>query len=168
MDTPVQLSALRAGEIDLGVVRNASPAAGIQTEDLFSEPMVLALPETHFLTSAKTVSAAHLRDEPFILWPRASSPTIRDQVFAYCQTAGFMPRVVMEGADIQTQLGLVSAAIGVSPQPASFANLRRHGVVFKPLRRAPRSTVQVAWLEAAPPRHLAEAVHVARELARAV
>jgi DNA-binding transcriptional LysR family regulator len=124
--------------------------------------MVLALPETHPLTAATTLSAADLREERFILWPRASSPTFREQVFAYCQGAGFTPHVSMEGSDIETQLGLVSAAIGVSPQPASFANLRRHGVRFTPLRRAPRSTVQIAWRATSPPPHLAAAIDAAR------
>jgi DNA-binding transcriptional LysR family regulator len=166
LDTPVQLAALRAGEIDLGVVRAAGPAAGIQTEDLFSEPMVLAVPAAHPLATATRVSASDLRDEPFILWPRDSSPVFHDQVFAWCREAGFRPAVAMEGGDIETQLGLVSAAIGVSPQPASFANLRRHGVRFRPLLDAPRSMVQLAWLQASPPPHLTAAIDAARTAAR--
>jgi len=161
LDTPPQLAALRAGEIDLGVVRASGPAAGIQLEDLFSEPMVLAVPSAHRLATAKAATAADLRSESFILWPRTSSPLFHDHVFAYCRKAGFTPHIVMEGGDIETQLGLVSAGIGVSPQPASFANLQRRGVAFTPLRQAPRSTVQLAWLHKAPPPHLAHAIAAA-------
>jgi DNA-binding transcriptional LysR family regulator len=166
LDTPPQLAALRAGEIDLGVVRAAGPAAGVQMADLFSEPMVLAVPAAHPLAAADAVSADDLRTEPIIAWPRVTSPLFHDQILAYCADAGFTPRVAMEGAEIETQLGLVSAGLGVSPQPATFANLRRRGVVFTPLRGAPSTTVQLAWLQAAPPPWLTAAIdaaHVACE-----
>jgi DNA-binding transcriptional LysR family regulator len=168
LDTPPQLAALRAGEIDLGVVRafpTSGPAAGIQMEDLFSEPMVLAVPSSHRLATAKAAAATDLRAESFILWPRTSSPLFHDHVYDYCRKAGFSPHIVMEGGDIETQLGLVSAGIGVSPQPASFANLQRRGVAFTPLRRAPRSTVQLAWLQKSPPPHLAHAIAAAHAAA---
>jgi DNA-binding transcriptional LysR family regulator len=161
MDTPLQLAALRNGEIDLGVVRAAGPAAGIHMEDLFSEPIVLALPTAHPLATANIVSGAELREESFILWPRASSPLFHDQIIAYCRDSGFTPRIAMEGADIETQLGLVSTGIGISPQPASFANLQRRGVTFTPLQHAPRSTVQLAWLQTTPPPHLAVVIAAA-------
>ncbi|MFG1710942.1 LysR family transcriptional regulator [Nonomuraea sp. M3C6] len=169
LDTPPQLAALRAAELDLGVVRSAGPASGIQLEDLFSEPMMIALPSDHRLAEASILTGADLRDEQFILWPRTTSPLFHDQVLAYCQAEGFAPRTAMEGRDIESQLGLVSAGIGISPQPASFANLGRSGVTFKPLRDPPVSTVQLAWLRAAPPPHLADAIaaaHYATQRAR--
>ncbi len=161
MDTPVQTAALRAGEIDIGVVRSAGPAAGIGLEDLFREPMVLALPHAHPLAQRRSLSAADLASEAFITWPRATSPLFHDQVHNYCRTAGFQPTVVMEGNDIETQLGLVSEGIGISPQPASFANLRRAGVVFRGLASAPESVVQLAWSAAAPPPHIDHAIRLA-------
>jgi DNA-binding transcriptional LysR family regulator len=90
-----------------------------------------------------------------------ASPLFHDQVHAYCGTGGFRPRVVMEGADIETQLGLVSAAIGISPQPASFAGLQRRGVVFRPLADPPESTVQLAWPGSPVPRLLPAVIELA-------
>ena len=60
--------------------------------------------------------------------------------------------VAMEGSDIETQLGLVSADVGISLQPASFARLGRAGVAWRQLAAdAPTtSSVQLAWCE--PPR----------------
>lgn len=162
LDTPLQLAALRTGELDLGIVRSADPATDIAVADLFAEPMVIALPASHPLCGGDVVTAADLRAEPFILWPRTASPLFRDQFVAYCAAAGFRPRIVMEGADIETQLGLVSASIGVSPQPASFASLRRRGVDFRPLDDAPESIVQLAWAEASPPGHLPALLEIAR------
>jgi DNA-binding transcriptional LysR family regulator len=162
LDSPLQLAALRTGELDLGIVRSAGPATDIAAEDLFSEPMVIALPADHPLCRASVVTAADLRAENFILWPRIASPLFRDQFVAYCAAGGFRPRIVMEGADIETQLGLVSASIGISPQPASFASLRRRGVDFRPLEDAPESVVQLAWAQVSPPGHLPALLEIAR------
>jgi len=162
MDSPVQLAALRTGELDLGIVRSLDPAADITLKDLFAEPMAIAMAHSHPLARADLVTAADLRDEPLILWPRTASPLFHDQVIAYCGTAGLRPRIIMEGADIETQLGLVSAGIGISPQPASFASLRRHGVTFRRLQAAPESTVQLAWPRSSPPRHLPALLEIAR------
>jgi DNA-binding transcriptional LysR family regulator len=161
LDSPLQLAALRTGELDLGIVRSADPATDIAVEDLFPESMVIALPASHPLCGTDVVTAADLRTEPFILWPRTASPLFRDQFVAYCAAAGFRPRIVMEGADIETQLGLVSAEIGISPQPASFASLRRRGVHFRPLSDAPESIVQLAWPASSPPRHLPALLEIA-------
>lgn len=166
MDSPLQLAALRTGELDLGVVRLTGPIAGVHLRDLYSEPMTLAVPHDHPLASLPTVAAKDLRDQPFILWPRTTSQTFYDQVLAYCNRAGFQPRIVMEATDVETQLGLVSAGIGVSPQPASFTNLGRKGIVFRTLVEAPESTVQLAWLEASPPQILQTVIDIAAAVHR--
>jgi DNA-binding transcriptional LysR family regulator len=74
MDSPAQLAALHAGELDLGIVRSAGPATGIHFEDLFSEPMIIALTHGDRLTDRDVITGLDLRDEPFILWPRTASP----------------------------------------------------------------------------------------------
>jgi DNA-binding transcriptional LysR family regulator len=168
MDSPVQLAALHAGELDFGIVRAAAPVAGIALEDLFSEPMIVALSSDHRLAAVDRVTAVDLSEEFFVLWPRTASPLFHDQVLAYCRQAGVEPRIAMEGADIETQLGLVSAGIGISPQPASFANLRRRNVTFRPLADAPTSTVQLAWRATSPPEHLGPMIEIARGAAELV
>ncbi|MGH3402610.1 MAG: LysR substrate-binding domain-containing protein [Streptosporangiaceae bacterium] len=161
MDSPVQLAALRTNELDLGIVRSVNPAADITLEDMFAEPMAIAMAHGHPLASADIVTAADLHQEPLIVWPRTASPLFHDQIVAYCSTVGFRPCIVMEGDDIETQLSLVSAAIGISPQPASFASLQRRGVTFRPLQGAPESTIQLAWPRASPPQHLSALLEIA-------
>ena len=77
--------------------------------------------------------------------PRARADFF-DIITSYCREHGFSPRIVAEGADIETQLGLVAAGLGVSLQPSYYANLRPPGVAFPPLRGAvPEVALQVAW-----------------------
>ena len=147
MDTPIQLGALRDGQIDIGIVRSAPEVADIQLTNLVAEPMVAVVPESHRLASCGVIDVAELAREAFVLWPRAVSESFHDQVIGVCQRAGFSPHVAMEGTDIETQLGLVSAGIGVSLQPAGFRALRRVGVRFIELAPpVPTSWLQLAWL----------------------
>jgi DNA-binding transcriptional LysR family regulator len=146
MDTAAQLVALVAGRIDVGLVRSAAPRPLLTTEDLVAEPLVAALAEDHRLANESSIDPVELADEPFVLWPRALGADFFDIVTGYCRKHGFSPRVVAEGQDIETQLGLVSAGWGVSLQPAFYANLRPVGVVFRPLLGDPPPVVlQVAW-----------------------
>jgi DNA-binding transcriptional LysR family regulator len=151
MDTRVSLGALRDGRVDVAIVRSSPEVQGIAVRDLVAEPMIAALPHGHPLAGRGPIDVADLRGEDFVLWPRSVSESFHDQVIGVCQRAGYSPRVVMEGTDIETQLGLVSAGIGVSLQPAGFAALRRVGVTFARLAPpVPTSMVQLAWLEREP------------------
>jgi DNA-binding transcriptional LysR family regulator len=148
MDTPEMLNALRYGHVDIGIARSAGNATDLRVVRLVEEPMVVVLPADHRLVARARISPADLRDEEFVLWPRSTNPSFHDQVLALCAAEGFRPQVAMEGTDIETQLGLVSAGVGVSLQPASFANLRRTGVEWRPLAGvAPRSWLELVWRE---------------------
>jgi DNA-binding transcriptional LysR family regulator len=146
MDTAAQLTALADRRIDIGVVREAAASRTLDNERLVSEPLVVVLPEGHPLAAAETVSPRALADEPFVLWPRMLGPDFFDRIIAYCRKHGFNPRIVAEGDDVETQLGLVAAGTGVSLQPAYYADLRRAGVAFRPLEGdAPRVALQMSW-----------------------
>jgi DNA-binding transcriptional LysR family regulator len=54
-----------------------------------------------------------------------------------CRAAGVAPLVAYEGAEYQTILSLVAAALGVSLVPRSVANLQRRGVVYRAIPDAP-------------------------------
>jgi len=50
---------------------------------------------------------------------------------------------------MQTIVSLVAAGMGVALVPASLVNLRRFGVVYRPLAgRSPRIEVGIAWRRA--------------------
>ena len=65
---------------------------------------------------------------------------------AACQGQGFTPVVVQEATEMLTLVGLVAAGIGVALVPASVAQLRTTGVVYRPLLDASLTTELVlAW-----------------------
>jgi DNA-binding transcriptional LysR family regulator len=145
-DTAAQMVALTEGRMDVGLVRAAAPTAAVVVEQLVEERLLVALPADHALAGEDEVDPAALSSEPFVLWPRALGMEFFDIITSYCREHGFSPRIVAEGADIETQLGLVAAGLGVSLQPSYYANLRPPGVVFLPLEgEVPQVALQVAW-----------------------
>lgn len=164
-DTGAQLVALADGRLDVGVVRAASPTAAVAVEHLVSEPLLAALPGDHPLAGQDEIDPADLAAEAFVLWPRSLGMAFFDIITSYCREHGFSPRIVAEGADIETQLGLVAAGLGVSLQPAYYANLRPPGVVFRPLAgEVPMVALQVAWRRADRSPAVAHFVDAARAL----
>lgn len=146
LDTSAQVVALADRRIDVGVVRAATPSEMVAVEELVAEPLVVALPHDHALAGRAAIDPAALADEPFVLWPRPLGAAFFDLITGYCRDHGFSPHIVAEGADIETQLGLVAAGLGVSLQPSYYANLRPPGVVFRPLSgQVPTVALQVAW-----------------------
>jgi DNA-binding transcriptional LysR family regulator len=166
-DTAAQLVALADGSLDVGLVRAADPTETVAIEHLVAEPLLAALPSDHPLAGAASIVPEDLADEPFVLWPRPLGRAFFDIITRYCLDHGFSPRIVAEGADIETQLGLVAAGLGVSLQPSYYANLRPPGVVFLPLEgEVPQIALQVAWRRADRSPAVAHFVAAALECAR--
>ncbi|HEX8753426.1 MAG TPA: LysR family transcriptional regulator [Solirubrobacterales bacterium] len=111
---------LRAGEFDLvllfefpGVGERLG--AGMRRYPLLDDPLHLALPHDHPLTSRKRLRLEDLREEAWIQ-TSAASPCAR-HVIRSCHAAGFEPRVSFESDDYQTVQGLVAAGVGVALIP---------------------------------------------------
>ncbi|MEG3863168.1 LysR family transcriptional regulator [Microcoleus sp. herbarium12] len=163
LTTNEQLQRLRFGQIDIGFVRPPIEEDAINSEIVFREPLIVALPETHpAADSGAFVELRELSAEPFILFPRSQAPGLYDAIVSLCLQAGFSPIAGQEAIQMQTIISLVAASMGVAIVPASMQNFQRSGVVYKSL---PESTCTVAialiWR-----RHPTEAVQRFLEVAR--
>lgn len=141
MTTNEQLERLRFGQIDIGFVRPPIEEDGINSEIVFREPLIVALPETHPKADRAVVELRELAAEPFILFPRSQAPGLYDAIVSLCLEAGFSPIAGQEAIQMQTIISLVAAEMGVAIVPASMQNFQRSGVVYKSL---PESTCMVA------------------------
>ena len=148
--TDVQLGALRQGDLDAGLVLPPVSDAAFEYAPLFDDPLVAALPAAGRAASGKgPIALDSLENEPFILFPRQVGSSLYDLIVGACQAAGFSPRVEQEAIQMQTIVSLVAAGMGVALVPASLVNLRRFGVVYRPLAgRSPRIEVGIAWRRA--------------------
>ncbi len=145
--TDLQLEALLRDELDVGIVLAPVADPRLAFRPLLREPLVAALAANDkALVSAKTLSVSALRERPFILFPRPLAPGLYDSIIGVCERAGFSPRVGQEAIQMQTIVSLVSVRMGVALVPRSLTNLKRTGVVYRPLEeKSPLVTTGVAW-----------------------
>ncbi|MFE6775992.1 LysR family transcriptional regulator [Streptomyces sp. NPDC057702] len=150
MTSAPQLTALREGSIDVGLLReppeDAPEGAGLRFRTVVDERFVAVLPAAHPLAAGRVVPLARLADEPFVLLPRAAGPRFHDRIVAVCQGAGFTPRVAQHAVEWQTVCALVETGLGVSLAPASVRRLRLRGVAYRALApEVARTRVAIAW-----------------------
>jgi DNA-binding transcriptional LysR family regulator len=150
----VQLAAFDAGEIDAGFVLHApgAPPPGLAAWRSLAEPMVMALPAGHPQATRKSVDFAAVAGEPLVIFPRPVAPSVFDAVLGFYRERGATPHIAQEAIQMQTIVNLVSAGIGLAWVPAALTQLRRPGVVYKPLAgRALRCETSLVWREDAAP-----------------
>jgi DNA-binding transcriptional LysR family regulator len=117
--------------------------AGMRRADLLEDPMHLALPKGHRLTSKSKIRLEDLGSEPWVQ-TSAASPCAR-HVVRSCHTAGFEPNVAFESDDYQTVQGLVAAGVGVALIPQLALSTVREDIVIRSLHpRSPVRTVVAA------------------------
>jgi DNA-binding transcriptional LysR family regulator len=126
---------LHERQIDVGFVYLPLEDPSLNIEGITREPLVLALPEAHPLTSEDQVELGALAEEPFVLPARYQRmPGLYGRVTEACRQAGFTPEAVQKDVWLmQTIVGLVAAGIGVALVPSSLQNIPRRGVVYKPV-----------------------------------
>jgi DNA-binding transcriptional LysR family regulator len=132
--TAEQIVALLNGILDLGFLRDGEPREGLTIEPILREPYIAVLPSRHKLAAKAAISAAELRDEPFVLFARKMGSLAYDRTVACCEAEGFRPNIVQDAPQWPTVLQLVAAGLGVSLAPACIRRIKTTGVVFKKVR----------------------------------
>jgi DNA-binding transcriptional LysR family regulator len=141
-----QIAALRAGEIDVGILRPLAGMEDLHAEIIVREPFRLALPHEHRLARRRRVRVEDVASEPFVAFARDTSPLFNARLAACFGAAGIVPNVVQEATQIHTVLGLVRAGLGVALVPASASGLAAHGVRLVPVTGGPEPVeVCLAW-----------------------
>jgi LysR family transcriptional regulator, benzoate and cis,cis-muconate-responsive activator of ben and cat genes len=131
---------LRQRLLDVALMRDPVPLAGMRTAIVREESLLAVVPDTHRLARRRTVRLADLCREPLVLFPRESSPVFHDVLYAAFARAGCIPRVVEQATEWPTVAGMVAAGIGLTVAPESVAVMPREGLVYLPLRDAEART----------------------------
>jgi DNA-binding transcriptional LysR family regulator len=130
-----QIEALRAREIDVGIVRRPMSlvASDLSLLKLLTDTLVVAMRRGHRLGHRSKLSIADLRHEAFIFYPREAGVGIYEQVIALCARSGFSPNIVQEAREASTLIGLASTGLGVAVVPSGLQHIKLPHVLFKPL-----------------------------------
>lgn len=137
-DTTAQLvEGVLAKDVDVALLSLPVERAGLEAEEFFDEPLMVALPRKHALATKKGLTLDDLENESFILMKEGHC--LAGQALQFCRLNGFAPRVSFRSAQIETVLSFVANGWGISIVPGMSAQRAAAGVVFRSLPGVTRS-----------------------------
>ena len=110
------LERLTAGELDLGILALPVPPDHLAVRELYREPFVLALPESHALAAKARVRVEDLAGETLLLLE--DGHCLREQALAICSRSGGHEKQDFRATSIETLRQMVAAGAGVTLLPA--------------------------------------------------
>jgi LysR family hydrogen peroxide-inducible transcriptional activator len=135
------LKQLATYEIDFAIASNPIQDARLETQELFAEELLLALPPRHPLARRRVVPAAALKGERLIVMREGHC--LGDQVLGFCEHRDVRPTISFRGAQLETIHALVAAGLGLSLIPAMAARLERRNVLEYRSIEKPRPERQI-------------------------
>lgn len=149
-----QMDELLKGTIDLGLLRPLVARPGIAMRPVISEPLLVAVPDTHRLAAqGEPVALRQLAHEPFLMYSPSVARYFHDLVLTLFVSAKVQPEIVHYAGQVQTLLSFVHAGLGVALVPASAALVTPGDVVLLPLQGGTAADafnkvqLDVAWNE---------------------
>ena len=146
LTTSQQLESLHHSKIDMGLLYLPVDSDDLCFLSVLKEPLLIAIPDTHPLTSQPQVSIHALGRDPFILPAPNLGSGLYSKIVSFFQQTSFAPAVEQEANRLQTIISLVAGGIGVALVPASLENLHTRGVAYKPLQElTPEIEIALTW-----------------------
>jgi DNA-binding transcriptional LysR family regulator len=143
-----QLEGLRQRSLDVALVCEPplKDDPDLDCAQLLSDPMLLAVPDSHPLATTPKLTPAALGKLDWIAVLHKENVLNHDTFVAACARAGFTPAISMEATEPLTALGLVAAGLGAAMIQRSLRHQAPAGVV---LREVPwftyRTPLWAAW-----------------------
>jgi DNA-binding transcriptional LysR family regulator len=128
-----QTQAISEGRLHVGFVALPIDDAGLATETVLRQPILIALPPEHPLAPLEQVPLQALANEPQIMFARSNGPRFFDAVLAACRQAGFSMNIAHEVDNLYTACALVGAGLGVCFVPAGMQDGRTSSMILRPV-----------------------------------
>jgi DNA-binding transcriptional LysR family regulator len=139
------LDELRAGVVDIAVVRPPVADHSLECQVIFEERRVAALPRDHALARRDSLELADLRGETLVL-PRGTQGDWNGARPVSARLADAARSAAPAAASIEELVIRVTAGHGVGVIPESLAeSLAGTGFAYVPLIDAPESAVALVW-----------------------
>jgi DNA-binding transcriptional LysR family regulator len=139
-----QAIALQDGRIDLAFTVGGVNFDNLETIVLAEEPLRVVVPTDHRFADLPSVGLNRFADETFVGFDYGHN--IENVLAAACYSAGFTPKISIQGAQSHTMIHMVSAGFGVTLLPACDERMNADGVVFLELE-PPVPTVAISAIK---------------------
>jgi DNA-binding transcriptional LysR family regulator len=127
-------TALRNGAIDVAIVTGETPLLNSKAKSLWSERVVVALPEVHQLADGETISWTDLKGETLLISRHDPGAEIQELLLTKLTSPGDRPRVICHDASWGNIKALVGAGFGVSLVTESDMGASPSGLIYRELR----------------------------------
>lgn len=147
MTTDEQLSELREGRLDVGIVRHPTDTVGLESGPVVHRALGVVLPEEHPEAAEEHIRLRRLNGTPLVIFPRLMAPKLYDQLLTACRDNGFLPGAIRHARNPHFIHGLVLAGRGVHLNEEPSAALPP-GLVWRPLNEHSPSlswSTSVVW-----------------------
>jgi LysR family hydrogen peroxide-inducible transcriptional activator len=151
-DTTARLLKLAlAYEIDLALASLPIADERLEVSELFTEELLLALPQGHPLARKRGLKVSDLDGERLIVMKEGHC--LGDQVLGFCERRDFKPAISFRSAQLETIQAMVSSGLGLSLIPAMAANRDRENLPEYRSLQSPRPERKIVafWPRQRPP-----------------
>jgi DNA-binding transcriptional LysR family regulator len=128
------VTALRNAVVDIVIVPGAASLPETNTMSLWSERIMVAVPESHTLAAKEAVYWIDLRDERLLLSRRDPGPELQDLLVAKLASPGDRPKIVRHDVSRGSLISLVGAGFGVTLLTEASLGANLVGVVYREVR----------------------------------
>ncbi|SRR5579871_4411 len=125
---------LRNRAVDVAIVTGERTLLGSKSMPLWSERILVALPENHRLVKSKTVSWTDLSGETLLLGRPDPGPAIREHLIAKLTTPEDRPKIVCHDVSRESITSLVGASLGIGLTLEASLGTNSDGVVHREIR----------------------------------
>ncbi|NML31699.1 LysR family transcriptional regulator [Paraburkholderia antibiotica] len=148
MQSQDQVVAVAQGTLDLGIVHVRPDRMKLNHVPIFSEALVAAVPERHWLASKPDFKLVDIANEAMVGLSREHGPAVFDAIVACCHEAGFSPEFRHTARNPLTIFQMVRLGFGVSLVPRAYAHSAFPGVRFRELPATAGSVrMESIWCE---------------------
>jgi DNA-binding transcriptional LysR family regulator len=137
----VQVEALHAGELDLGLMRPHPVSGDLDSQLIATEALMLAIHERDADQWPLEPTLADLHRRPFVMYSPYEARPFYQMLSERFARAGVVPDVVEHIGQVHTMLALVRAGIGAALIAEGAARLKFDGVVMRKVATEPVDTV---------------------------
>ncbi len=128
------VTGLRNGVVDIAIIPGAMALPESKTMSLWSERILVGVPEGHPLAEREPVHWIDLREEKILLSRRDPGPELGDLLIAKVTSPGDRTKIVRHRAGLANLKNLVGAGFGVTVLTEACAGASFPGVIYRELR----------------------------------
>ena len=137
---------VREGRLDIAFIVGAPPAGDCHSKPLWTEILLVALPERHPLAEAESVTWSELASENFLARSGGAGPQAHDHIVRRLTGNGSQPHIRRLDVERDTLMSMVAQGYGIALTSEAAAQVPIPGVVFRPILDEPEPiTFSAVW-----------------------